>query len=313
MLVSMIVVSVLGADISGVPLFGSQNPIETNRSVLFAPPLLMPREDWAATMAFDYSSAIELYETKTRSMLLDAELGRFQVSIVRRIDDRWFGFGQFAVQGAYDGFMDRFINWYHKLVGVDYPARDIRPINKYGYYVQYEKGRRIAYKPVDLGPADSKLGLGHRFGENLQLLFVLGLPTAIAPGFRAGTVQAGLMLTGQLALTSWMVGVGTLGIGATPRTGTLAHYENVVFGSASVGLRIRLSWMNSIYGNLWLHTAPMHGMDMPPTDNVDLSVDFGWILRIDQKTELWISMVEDPYPDGPALDVAFRIGLRLGF
>jgi len=299
MVVSLLFLSVLGADISGVPLFGSQNPIETNRSVLFAPPLLMPREDWAASMALDYSSAIELYGTQTRSMLLDAELGRFQVSLVRRIDESWFGFGQFAVQGAYDGFMDRFINWYHKLVGVD--------------YVAYEKGRRMTYKPVDLGPADSKLGIGRRFGENLQLLFVLGLPTAIAPGFRAGTVQAGLMFTGQLPVTPWMVAVGTLGIGATPRTGTLALYENVVFGSASVGLRIRLSWMNSIYGNLWFHTAPMHGMDMPPTDNVDLSVDFGWILRIDQKTELWISMVEDPYPDGPALDVAFRIGMRVGF
>ena len=79
MLVSLLVVSVLGADISGVPLFGSQNPIETNRSVLFAPPLLMPREDWAATMALDYSSAIEFFNTSTRSMLLDAELGRFQV------------------------------------------------------------------------------------------------------------------------------------------------------------------------------------------------------------------------------------------
>ena len=313
MVVSLLFLSVLGADISGVPLFGSQNPIETNRSVLFAPPLLMPREDWAASMALDYSSAIELYGTQTRSMLLDAELGRFQVSLVRRIDESWFGFGQFAVQGAYDGFMDRFINWYHKLVGVDYVARDIRPINKYAYYVEYEKGRRMTYKPVDLGPADSKLGIGRRFGENLQLLFVLGLPTAIAPGFRAGTVQAGLMFTGQLPVTPWMVAVGTLGIGATPRTGTLALYENVVFGSASVGLRIRLSWMNSIYGNLWFHTAPMHGMDMPPTDNVDLSVDFGWILRIDQKTELWISMVEDPYPDGPALDVAFRIGMRVGF
>ena len=313
MLLSLLVVSVLGADISGVPLFGSQNPIETNRSVLFAPPLLMPKEDWAATMALDYSSAIELYGTRTRSMLLDAELGRFQVSIVRRMGKEWFGFGQFGVQGAYDGFMDRFINWYHKLVGVDYYARDIRPINKYAYYVEYEKGHRMTYKPVDLGPADSKLDIGHRFGENLQLLFVLGLPTAIAPGFRAGTVQTGLMLTGQYALTRWMVVVGTLGIGATPRTGTLAPYENVLFGSASLGLRIRLSWMNSIYGNLWFHTAPTHGMGMPTTDNVDLSVDCGWILRVDQKTELRLSMVEDPYPDGPALDVAFRIGLRLGF
>lgn len=52
---------------------------------------------------------------------------------------------------------------------------------------------------------------------------------------------------------------------------------------------------------------------MPATDNVDLPVEFGWIFRIDQKTELWLSMVEDPYPDRPALGVAFRIGARLGF
>ena len=48
-------------DFSGLPPWAPQNPIEANRSVLFAPPLMMPRGDWGLSFALDYSSAIELY------------------------------------------------------------------------------------------------------------------------------------------------------------------------------------------------------------------------------------------------------------
>ncbi|HZX42187.1 MAG TPA: hypothetical protein VFE93_10140, partial [Myxococcaceae bacterium] len=45
-------------DFSGLPIWAPQNPIEANRSVLFAPPLMMPRGDWGLTFALDYASAI---------------------------------------------------------------------------------------------------------------------------------------------------------------------------------------------------------------------------------------------------------------
>src|SRR5512147_134907 len=95
-------------DFSGMPPWAPQNPLEANRSVLFAPPLMMPRGDWGLTLNLDYASAIELYGSGARGVTLDAELGRFQVWLTRRIDDRWFAFGQVQIQGAYDGFMDRF-------------------------------------------------------------------------------------------------------------------------------------------------------------------------------------------------------------
>ncbi len=119
--------------------------------MLFAPPLMMPRGDWGLTLNLDYASSIELYSQGQRAMTLDAELARVQVWLTRRIDERWFVFGQFQIQGAYPGFMDSFIDWYHSLLGVRYAARELRPPNKFDYDVLYGKGQNLRYRPVDLG------------------------------------------------------------------------------------------------------------------------------------------------------------------
>jgi hypothetical protein len=318
-MLSLLVLGLLAArdlpppDFSGLPPWAPQNPIEANRSVLFAPPLMMPRGDWGLTFAFDYSSAIELYSTTERGMTLDAELGRFQVWLTRRIDDRWFVFGQVQIQGAYSGFMDRFINWYHSILGVTYPARQIRPINQYLYSITYDKGKTIQYGPIDLGIGDSRVGVGWTLGQHAQLLLVLGLPTSTGPGYRAGTLQTGLILTGEAPLLPFATVSGSIGMGFTPRTGTLAEFENVFFMSFSGGPRIKLTWRNFLYANLFVQTPPFHGTGLRPMDLIDFSIDFGWMFRIDPRTELWVGIVEDPFPDGPALDVAFRFGLKTAF
>jgi len=300
-------------DFSGLPPWAPQNPIEANRSVLFAPPLMMPDGTWGLTLNLDYSSAIELYGYGPRSMTLDAELGRFQVWLTRRIGERWFAFGQVQIQGAYDGYMDRFINWYHSVLGVHYAARDLRPINKYKYEIAYGNGQVLRYGPVDLGIGDSRVGFGRMLGQHAQVLLVLGLPTSTAPGYRAGTLQTGLIVTGEAPLLPWLTISGSLGLGFTPRTGSLAALENVFFLSFSGGPRVRLSWRNFLYGNIFVQTPPFHDTSLKPMDDVDFTIDFGWMFRIDPRTELWVGIVEDPYPDGPALDVAFRIGLRTAF
>ena len=300
-------------DFPGPPPWSPINPIEANRSVLFAPPLLMPAEVWSTTVAYDYASAIELYGNGVRSMILDAELARLQFTVTRRLDKDWFVLGQFAVQGSYSGFMDSFINWYHSILGVDYYARDIRPLNKYAYDVTYERGKTISYGPVDLGIADSKVGIGRMFGPHLQLMLVLGLPTSTNPGYQAGTLQTGLIATGELGLASWLLVTGSMGIGFTPRTGTLALYQNVFFASFSGGMRFKLTWRNFLFFNLWVQTPPYKGTDLSPMDLTDFSIDFGYILRLSKGTEFWFSITEDPFPDGPALDVTFRLGFRAGF
>jgi len=318
-MLSLLVLGVLAAkeipppDFAGLPPWAPQNPIEANRSVLFAPPLMMPAEQWSTTVAFDYASAIELYGTGTRGVLLDAELARLQLTLSRRIDANWFVLGQIAAQGAYSGFMDSFINWYHSLVGVNYYARDARPLNKYAYFVTYERGKTIHYGPVDLGLADSKVGIGRMLGRHVQILLVFGIPTSTNPGFQAGTLQTGLIATGELGLSSWLLLTGSLGIGFTPRTGTLALYQNWFFASFSGGARFKLTWRNFLFFNIWVQTPPYTNTGLHPMDLTDFSIDFGYIFRISKGTEVWFSITEDPYPDGPALDVTFRIGFRTGF
>ena len=150
-------------------------------------------------------------------------------------------------------------------------------------------------------------------GKHAQVLLVLGLPTSTAPGYRAGTLQTGLILMGEAPLLPFATVSGSIGVGLTPRTGTLAAYENVFFMSFSGGPRIKLSWRNFLYADLFVQTAPFHGTGLRPMDDVDFTIDFGWMFRIDPRTELWVGVVEDPYPDGPALDVAFRVGLKTSF
>lgn len=300
-------------DFSGLPPWAPQNPIEANRSVLFAPPLMMPHGTWGLTFSLDYASSIELYSTGLRGVTLDAELGRFQVWLTRRIDDRWFAFGQVQIQGAYDGFMDRFIDWYHSVLGVRYVARELRPLNRYRYSITYGQGQSIQYGPVDLGLGDSRVGVGRMLGEHAQVLLVLGLPTSTAPGYRAGMLQTGLILMGEAPLISWLTVSGSVGIGFTPRTGTLSDFENVFFLSFSGGPRVRLSWRNFLYANIFVQTPPFHGTGLNPMDLSDFSIDFGWMFRVDRTTELWVGLVEDPFPDGPAIDVTFRFGLRTAF
>ena len=188
-------------------------------------------------------------------------------------------FGQVQIQGAYSGFMDRFIKWYHSLLGVEYIAREIRPLNKYEYSITYERGKTIRYGPVDLGIGDSRIGIGRMLGQHAQVLLVLGLPTSTAPGYRAGTLQTGLILTGEAPLLPFATVSGSIGVGFTPRTGTLAAYENVFFMSFSGGPRIKLSWRNFLYGNLFVQTPPFHGTGLRPMDDVDFTIDFGWMYR----------------------------------
>ncbi|MGZ6098048.1 MAG: DUF3187 family protein [Myxococcaceae bacterium] len=304
---------VIPPDFSGLPPWAPQNPLEASRSVLFAPPLMMPRGDWGLTLNLEYASSIELYSQGQRAMTLDAELARFQIWLTRRIDERWFVFGQFQIQGAYPGFMDSFIDWYHSALGVRYAARELRPLNKFDYDVVYGKGQNLRYRPVDLALGDTRLGVGWTLGAHAQLLFVLGVPTSTALGYGAGTLQTGFILTAEAPAASWLTLSGSVGVGFTPRTGTLAAFENVFFASFSGGPRVRLTWRNFLYANFFVQTPPFSGIDLRPMDLTDFSIDFGWIFRIDPKTELWLSIVEDPFPDGPALDVIFRIGFRTAF
>jgi len=142
------------------------------------------------------------------------------------------------------------------------------------------------------------------------------VPTVWADGYGAHTLQFAAILTWQRPfIWPWLLFQGTLGLGATPRAGggLLQPYQNVVFGSASVGFKARLSERNFVYVNFFLQSPLYHGTGDLPLDGFDGSLDLGWMFRTDANWEFLAGVTENPIVNGPAPDVVFRFGLRHGF
>jgi hypothetical protein len=301
------------SDFPGLPIYAPMNPFEYTRSALFSPPLLRPAGTWAFSLQLDYASAIELYDNKPNSVLLDAELGHLTFTATFRLSRNVFLLVNGGVQGAYRGFLDAPLDVYHSVLGITYRARDLRPENVFGYNFRSETEIQ-AYKPVDLTLLDTRVGVGWMIADDLQLLGTLVLPTAWVDGYAAHTVQFGLLLTWQRPLWSWFVFQGTLGLGATPRTdGMLRPYQNLVFGSASLGGRARLSQRNFLYVNSFFQSSIYRNTGDHPLDYWDISVDVGWMFRTDAGWEFSAGLTEDVLAAGPALDIILRFGVRHGF
>ncbi len=295
----------------GPPLFAPLNPLETSRSVLFAAPNLMPEGRWGFQLQLDYGSAVELFASPRNSIILDAELGRLAATVVAKLDGATFLLVRGGVQGSYAGFLDRPLDAYHRILGIAYAARRSRPRNHFNYGVDLG-GRVTNFRPVDLALSDTLVGLGRQVGP-VQLLAVLGVPTATATGYGAATVQGGLLATAQARVWTRLLLEVSAGVGATPRAGALAEVERLVFFSGSLGLRLRLSDRNFLYGTLFAQSPLYHHTNLPALDDLDLSADFGWLFRTRGGWEISAGVTEDALPAGPAIDAIFRFGLRRGF
>ena len=291
------------------------DPLEYSRSALLSVPLLMPKGGWAFSLQFNYASEILLFNNVPNSVLLDAEVGHLTFTGTFRVAPNLFVLVMGGVQGAYAGFLDGALNAYHSLLGITYEARNLRPLNKFAYYFQSGQSRQ-SFKPVGLTLQDTRLGVGWKLNEQLQLLATVVLPTAWVDGYAAHTVQFGAILTWQRpVLWPWLLFDGTLGLGATPRAGggLLQPYQNVVFGSASAGFKARLSQRNFIYANFFLQSPLYHHTGDWPLDFVDGSLDFGWMFRTDANWEFTVGLTENPVANGPAPDIVFCFGVRQGF
>jgi hypothetical protein len=75
------------------------------------------------------------------------------------------------------------------------------------------------------------------------------------------------------------------------------------------GARFRV-WGQSLYANVWAHSPVYGGTTMSALDRADVSLDFGFLLRIGGGPLITAGMVEDIYAYGPGVDMVFRLGAR---
>jgi hypothetical protein len=297
----------------GLPSYRPINPVAASRSGLGFDPFHVPVPGrWQVDMGLEYASTIESNQTSAATFLLDSELFRTRARVYRDLSERTFLVAEAEVLGAYGGVLDGFLEWYHELLNIEIPERERRPKNDFLYAGELADGNTVQRRSGALFLGDMRLGAGFRVHRQLQTVVALTLPTNTGPpGYGKDVVSASLLNTLSLPLGSRVLLEAGLGGGYTPATGSLASLQRELFAAGNAGLRWRFWGRQSLYGNLFAHTPYYHDTGASALDQRDLSFDFGWILAGDRGREVRVGLTEDLEPQGPAVDLVLRIGVRL--
>ena len=293
----------------GLPAFSPINPVATSRTGLGFEPYRDPVSGWVLATSIDYASTIESNQLPAATYYLDSELLRVSLEARRDFGGRGFVFASGQLLGAYDGFLDGFLDWYHGLLGIHMPEREERPRDEFLYSIQSPAGQVLGPEPSDLFLGDTRLGAGVRWTPHFQTIVAMTLPTSTGPeGYGRGVVSLSLLNTVRATVAPRLDYEGSFGLGRTPSHGPLSAVQREVMVSASSGLRLGLWGRLSIFGNLFYHAPYYEGTTLPGLDRRELSFDFGGILARTGGGEWRVGMTEDFEPGGPAVDLVFRLG-----
>jgi hypothetical protein len=294
----------------GLPGFAPLNPISSSRSGLYFQPFRDPGpRQWIATLGVDYGSVIEFNRLPEAGYVLDSELLRLSLGLSRDLGSWSFLTVDAALGGAYAGFMDGFLDWYHGALGITVSEREHRPRDRFLYLITLPDGRSVSRARSDLFLQDTRIGLGVRYTSGLQSVVSLTLPTSTGPaGYGRGVPSLGLLNTVRAGLNPDLTYEGSLGIGFTPSHGRLLDSQLEVFVALTSGFRARVWGRQSLYANLFYHSPYYRATTLPALDLRELSLDFGWILQTRRGREWRIGLTEDLEPGGPGVDLILRLG-----
>jgi uncharacterized protein DUF3187 len=294
----------------GLPELAPINPVSSARSGLYFQPYRDPAPGrWTTAISLDYASLIESNRLIVANYVLDAEVMRFSVELARDLTPHTFIALRTAAGGAYAGFMDGFLSWYHGLLGITLRERERRPRDQFLYTITLPDGIGVRRARSNLFLEDLRLGLGIRYTPTLQSVISFTLPTGTGPeGYNKGVVSIGVLNTFRAPLHPRVMYEGSFSVGFTPAHGSLPLIQRETFAAASSGLRARVFGRHSLFANVFYHSPYYHDTTLPGLDRRELSLDFGWVLQTRRGAEWRVGMTEDLKPSGPAVDLVFRFG-----
>lgn len=297
-----------------IPPYVPANPVLASRSALYAQPFILPRSGWDVRLVSDYYNAVEtsLTPPPARQYIFDAEVLQFDTWVTHDIGSHAFVIGDLPIRGAYDGFLDSFLNWYHGVIGLAVPARNELPIDHFEWKAVLADTTLNRQRPgTFLG--DARIGAGWRMG-NLEAIATATLPTATitADGWSRKTVGTSVALSGEIVRTARLALDAEATGGYTPGThDLLGKYQRSWFGGGLAAMRWRFAGRQAVFATAWYQTGNWKNTGFAAMDNPEFSLDFGFLLRPARRgPELQLGMTQDLDPRGPAMDVGFTIGLR---
>src|SRR4051794_37790509 len=207
----------------GLPELAPLNPMASSRSGLYYQPYRDPAPGrWITAVGVDYASVIEYNRMSQADYVLDSELLRVSLGMSRDLGRNTFLLLGAAAGGAYAGFLDGFLDWYHGALGIRVTERERRPRDRFLYTVTLPDGRSFTRGSRDFFLEDVRVGLGVRSTSHRQTVFSLTRPTATGPaGYGRGVPSISVLNTLRSPLQRHLVYEGSLGLGYTPTHGSL--------------------------------------------------------------------------------------------
>lgn len=294
----------------GLPPYASLNPIAVSRTPLRFEPYRTAWAGWQTELTLDYGSAVEWNPRDHAEYLLDAELLRAELTVARDVGGGMWAQAAVPLYAVHGGMLDGPIDWYHGMIGVDMPSRELRPANEYEYHIALP-GAFVEVPSAGPFIGDVRLTVGRRHGSRLQTAVSLTLPTTTGPSpYGRGTPGLGVINTLRLPIGERSSYEGSVGVGWTGRAGALAAYQRRRFISVTSGLRVHVHGRHSLYANAIYHSPYYGGTGLPALDRRETSLDFGWIAASPDGSELRFGLVEDLEPSGAGIDVVLRAARR---
>ena len=304
------------ASAQDIPPYVPANPLLASRSALYAQPFISPHAGWQSRVITDYYNAVEVSQSGSlpslRETIFDAEVLQADFWVTRDVSRRVFIVANLPMRGGYDGFLDGFLNWYHKVFHLSVPARDELPIDKFEWSFVLPDSTVNRTKPGTF-VGDARAGVGVRLGNSAQFVATVTLPTATLSddGWTRHVIGTSLALTDQLVHTGRVVLDASASAGYTPTHGALAKYQRSLFASGMVSGRWRFAGSQSLFSTVWVQSGNWKDTGFASVDDPEVSLDFGFLLHVKKGwPELQLGMTQDLAPHGPAMDVGFVVGVR---
>ena len=304
----------LAAYSQDIPPYVPANPLIESRSALYGQSYILPQPGWQVRFVTDYYNAVEVSQTagaNPRQSIFDAEVLQADLWVRRDLTPHVFVLANLPVRGAYSGFLDGFLIWYHHLTGLSVPARDDLPRNTYQWgFVLPDTMIDRSNPGTFIG--DFRAGIGLRLGR-AEMIATATVPTSTVgkDGWSRHVVGTSLALVGDLVRTSRLVVDASASAGVTPTEGRLAKYQRSEFVSGLVSLRWRFAGQQAVFGGIWAQSSNWKETGFDAVDDAEVVTDFGFLLHLGRHwPELQLGMTQDLVPKGPAMDVGFTVGLR---
>jgi hypothetical protein len=297
-----------------IPPYVPANPLLESRSALYGQSFILPQPGWQVRLVTDYYNAVEVSQSPgpgPRQYTFDAEVLQADLWLTRDLSRHVFVLANLPVRGAYNGFLDGFLIWYHHFTGLSVPARDDLPRNTFQWDFTFPDTNVDRAKPGTF-VGDVRTGLGLRLGR-AELIATVTLPTATIgnDGWTRHVVGTSIALVGDLLRTSRIVIDASASAGITPTEGRLARYQRSAFVAGLTSLRWRFAGQQAVFGTIWAQSANWKGTGFDAVDDAEVITDFGFLLQLKRHwPELQLGMTQDLVPKGPAMDVGFTVGLR---